>query len=238
MTAIQLGWLFSVPWNSQLALLTTQKVNLYKTSQLPLLGPDTELTGCASLVQSTSSSFLVLMQRMQLMSCLIKSYEERMFARLLCELLYMRGKAAKPVNPSELPPSRAVCMLTFNNALFPWWSSSNFKIFFNDIFCSVSITMTFPHHCRPNLCLVVQLAPSTKFLRGLSWGSATPLPVEMATGTGARPACILPVSKGKGRAGQHHDCGGTHQALRAGRRLKLEGLSTDGVAWPRDQRQV
>lgn len=45
MTAVQVEWLSSVSRNSQLALLTTQKVNLC-TPQLPLLGPDTEPTGC------------------------------------------------------------------------------------------------------------------------------------------------------------------------------------------------
>lgn len=38
---------------------------------------------------------------MQLMSCLIKSYEKRMFTPLLSELLDTHSEAAEPVHPSE-----------------------------------------------------------------------------------------------------------------------------------------
>lgn len=125
-----------------------------------------------------------------------------MFTPLLSELLDMHGKAAEPASPSELPPSHTGCTLTFNNALLPWWSPSNFFFFFFDgVFCLISITIMFPHHCRPNLGLAGPLAPSTaaKLPQVLSWGSATPLPVVMGTGPGERPPFTLPGSKGKGR---------------------------------------
>lgn len=119
-----------------------------------------------------------------------------MFTPLLSELLDTHSEVVEPISPSELPPSHTGWMLTFNNTLLLQWSPSNLFFFFNDVFCLISITMTFPHHCRPNLSLAVPLALA-KLPRVLSWGSATPLPVVMGTGPGAR---TLPGSKGKGRA--------------------------------------
>jgi len=67
---------------------------------------------------------------MQLMSCLIKSYEERMFTPLLSELLDMHGKAAEAVSPSELPPSHTDCTLTLNSTFLPRWLPSKVNFFF------------------------------------------------------------------------------------------------------------
>lgn len=97
-------------------------------------------------------------------------------------------------------------MLTFNNALLPWWSPSNFKFLFvclfDDVFGSIHVTITFPHHCRPNLSLAVPLEPSmlAKLPRVLSRGSATPLPVGVGTGPGDRPHGAMPGSTTKGWA--------------------------------------